>query len=78
MRALYPGKPFPTPEDILATPDATLRGAGLSRAKTASIKDIAAKALEGVIPTARAIVRLENDDIITRLTAIRGVGQWTV
>src|SRR5262245_14980778 len=47
VMALYPGKRFPTPEDLLATPDEKLRGAGLSRAKVAAIKDIAAKTLDG-------------------------------
>src|ERR1051325_2672425 len=48
--ALYPGKRFPTPEDLLATPDGRLRTAGLSRAKVAAIKDIAAKTVEGIVP----------------------------
>jgi 3-methyladenine DNA glycosylase/8-oxoguanine DNA glycosylase len=78
VKTLYPGRAFPTPEDLLATPDEKLRAAGLSRAKAASIKDIAAKTLEGVVPTSRAIARMENDDIIARLTGIRGVGPWTV
>ena len=78
VKALYPGRKFPSPEDLLATPDALLRGAGLSRAKTAAIKDIAAKTLAGVVPDSRAIARMENDAIIEQLTTIRGVGPWTV
>ncbi len=78
VKALYPGRRFPTPENLLATPDEKLRGAGLSRAKVAAIKDIAAKTLEGIVPTSRAISRLENEAIIERLTTIRGVGPWTV
>src|ERR1051325_6403559 len=54
MLALYPGKRFPTPEDLLATADERLRGSGLSRAKIAAIKDIAAKTVAGVVPTSRA------------------------
>jgi DNA-3-methyladenine glycosylase II len=76
--ALYPGKKFPTPEELLATPDELLRGAGLSRAKVAAIKDIAAKTIEGVVPDSRSIARMESEDIISRLTTIRGVGPWTV
>ena len=76
--ALYPGRRFPTPEEVLATPDEKLRGAGLSRAKTAAIKDIAAKAVGGAIPVARTITRMDNEEIIARLTTIRGVGPWTV
>src|SRR6516164_5464424 len=45
---LYPNRRFPEPEDILITPEEKLRGAGLSRAKVAAIKDIAAKTIEGV------------------------------
>jgi DNA-3-methyladenine glycosylase II len=78
VKALYPGRAFPTPEDLLGTPDEKLRAAGLSRAKIASIKDIAAKTLEGIVPASRAIARMDNDSIITRLTGIRGVGPWTV
>jgi DNA-3-methyladenine glycosylase II len=78
VKALYPGRRFPSPEDLLATPDERLRSAGLSRAKIAAIKDIAAKTLEGVVPTSRAIARMENDAIISQLTTIRGVGPWTV
>ena len=76
--AIYPGRKFPAPEDLLATPDEQLRGAGLSRAKTAALKDIAAKTLEGIVPSSRAIARMSNEEILERLTAIRGVGPWTV
>jgi len=76
--ALYPDRTFPTPEDLLATPDRRLRGAGLSRAKTAAVKDIAAKTIEGVVPSSRVIARLSNEEIVERLTVIRGVGPWTV
>jgi DNA-3-methyladenine glycosylase II len=76
--ALYPGKRFPTPEDVLATPEALMRGAGLSRAKTAAIKDIAAKTVEGIVPGSRAILKLTNEEIVERLTSVRGVGPWTV
>jgi DNA-3-methyladenine glycosylase II len=76
--ALYPGKRFPTPEDVLATPEALMRAAGLSRAKTAAIKDIAAKTVEGIVPTSREILKLTNEEILERLTSVRGVGPWTV
>jgi len=78
VKALYPGKAFPTPEDLLATPDRKLRAAGFSRAKVASVKDIAAKTLEGVVPGHRALARLTDLEIVERLTVIRGVGRWTV
>ena len=78
VKALYPQRRFPTPEDLLNTPDELLRGAGLSRAKTAAIKDIARQTLAGVVPTSRAISRLTDVQIIERLTVVRGVGPWTV
>jgi DNA-3-methyladenine glycosylase II len=77
--ALYPGKKFPTPQDLLATPDKALRAAGFSRAKVAAVKDIAAKTIEGVIPpSTRALLKLSDEVIIERLTSVRGVGAWTV
>jgi DNA-3-methyladenine glycosylase II len=76
--ALYPGKRFPSPEDLLATPDERLRSAGLSRAKTAAIKDIASKTLQGIVPCSRVIAKMSNEEILERLTTVRGVGPWTV
>jgi len=78
VKALYPGRKFPSPEELLATTDEQLRGAGLSRAKVAAIKDIAAKTLGGIVPTSRAIARMEDAAILSQLTTIRGVGPWTV
>jgi DNA-3-methyladenine glycosylase II len=78
VKALYPHRRFPRPEDLLATSDERLRGAGLSRAKTAAIKDLAAKTLEGIVPTSRAIANMTDTEILERLTAVRGVGPWTV
>lgn len=76
--ALFPDKDHPEPEDLISAPDETLRSAGLSRQKTAALKDIAQKRLDGVIPPAKALARLSDEEIIERLTAARGVGRWTV
>jgi DNA-3-methyladenine glycosylase II len=76
--ALYPGKKFPAPQDLLRTPNRKLRAAGFSWAKVRSVKDIAAKTIEGVVPTSRALVRMSDAQIIERLTCVRGVGTWTV
>ena len=78
VKALYSGRRFPSPEQILETPDEKLRGAGLSRAKVAAIKDIAAKTITGIVPTSRAIAKMTEAEIIDRLTTLRGVGPWTV
>lgn len=78
IRALYPKSKWLDPEKLLATPDETLRAAGLSRAKTAALKDLAAKTIDGTVPSGRALIRMSDDEIITRLTAVRGIGRWTV
>lgn len=78
VKGLYPGTTIPEPGELLNTPDEALREAGLSKAKTAALKDLAAKTLDGTVPTARAIVALHDDEIVQRLISIRGVGRWTV
>ena len=76
--ALFPGKRFPDPAALAALSDEALRGCGFSRAKSAALRDIAAKTLTGVVPTSRAIVKMSDAEIIARLTQVRGVGRWTV
>jgi len=78
VKALHSHRPFPTPEDLVSTPEEALRRAGLSRAKVAAVKDISAKVLDGTIPSPKKLSKLSDEEIIERLTAIRGVGQWTV
>jgi len=78
FRALFPGKRFPSPGQIGTVSDEALRGAGFSRAKIAAIRDIAAKTLDGTVPTSRAIVKMPDAEIIERLVTVRGVGRWTV
>lgn len=63
---------------IEAVEDAALRGAGLSRNKLAALRDLAAKAREGIVPTSARIDRMQDDELIERLTAVRGIGRWTV
>ncbi len=75
---LYPKGVFPTPEQVIATPHAQLRGVGFSEAKVKSIYDIAQKTLDGTVPTKRAITRMTDDAIVERLVSVRGVGRWTV
>jgi DNA-3-methyladenine glycosylase II len=78
VRGLYPKTKWLDPAKILATPDDALRSAGLSRAKTAAIKDLAAKTIDGTVPSGRALLRMSDDEIIARLTQARGIGRWTV
>jgi DNA-3-methyladenine glycosylase II len=76
--ALYGADCCPDAARLAETPDDALRGCGFSRAKAASLKDIAAKALDGTIPPRRALARMKNEAIIERLVEARGVGRWTV
>ena len=69
---------FPTPEQLLALDDAQLRGAGLSAAKTKAVRDLAEKALAGSLPHVDEAHTLDDDVLIERLTAVRGIGPWTV
>jgi methylated-DNA-[protein]-cysteine S-methyltransferase len=78
VKALFPRvRRSPTPEQILAVSDAKLRGAGLSRAKTAALRDLARKASAGEIPTLAQARRMDDEAIVEALTAVRGIGRWT-
>lgn len=65
-----------TADAILATPYEALRGAGLSNAKAASLLDLAAKVADGSVPL-DGIEGLSDDEIVDRLTTVRGIGRWT-
>lgn len=77
FKQLFPGKKFPRPEDLAGVTDEQIRACGFSFAKIRSIRDIAAKTLDGTIPNARQIKHLSDEEIIGRLTEARGVGRWT-
>ncbi len=78
VRALFAPDRHPTPEKLLALPEAALRGAGLSRAKLAAVQDLARHALAGTVPTIREARRLPDAELVERLTVVRGIGEWTV
>jgi DNA-3-methyladenine glycosylase II len=69
------GRP-PTPAEVLALPDETLRGAGLSRAKTAYVRDVAARWLDGSLRQ-HEIPGLPDEEVIATLTQVKGIGRWT-
>ncbi len=73
--ALFDGD-GPTPEAVLALPVDKLRGAGLSGSKTASIRDLAEKVVDGTVQLDR-VARLPDDEIVRELTLVRGIGPWT-
>jgi DNA-3-methyladenine glycosylase II len=66
------------PEDILGAKEEALRGAGLSAAKLAALRDLAAKTLDGTVPTLARMRRMTDEEIVVRLTMVRGIGRWTV
>ena len=75
--ALYPGGRFPRPAAIAATPDAALRGAGLSGAKAAALKDLARHVLERRLVPAR-LPAATDDEVAAMLLPVRGIGPWSV
>jgi DNA-3-methyladenine glycosylase II len=77
VRALYPRKKHLDPKLILKTPDEPLRAAGLSRSKVSALKDLAAKTIDGTVPSAPALARMSDEEIIERLVSVRGIGRWT-
>lgn len=72
--ALFEGA-LPSPEGVLALPEERLRAAGLSGAKAASLRDLAHKCLDGTIP--RSLSRLTDEEVVERLSGVRGIGRWT-
>jgi len=76
VQALFDGPP--TPHALLDLSDEALRGAGLSRNKTKAANDLAAKALVGTVPDRATLDAMANEAIIDRLTAVWGIGPWTV
>ncbi len=75
--ALFPSSD-PTAEQVLAASEDELRGAGLSRSKLLSLRDLAGKTASAEIPTLDEIRHMEDEAIIERLTSVRGIGRWTV
>jgi DNA-3-methyladenine glycosylase II len=74
----FPGKRGLTAPAILATPDAALRAAGMSSAKVAAVKDLAAKTLDGTVPTLGRLAKMSDEEILSRLVQVRGIGVWSV
>ena len=72
------GGQVPEPGALLAMPEAALRACGFSASKIAALRDLAAQAAAGGVPTRRVCARLADDALVERLTRIRGIGRWTV
>ncbi|MBL8862281.1 MAG: DNA-3-methyladenine glycosylase 2 family protein [Planctomycetes bacterium] len=74
--ALTPGARFPQPGEIATLDDAALRAAGLSAAKVAAVRDLAARVESGRLRLG-GIGRLRDDEIVERLVEVRGIGVWS-
>jgi 3-methyladenine DNA glycosylase/8-oxoguanine DNA glycosylase len=77
VTALFEDAALVTPELLLKIPDALLRAAGLSANKLAAMRDLAEKCLAGIVPGRKELEKLPDEEIIERLTAVRGIGAWT-
>ena len=82
FRALYssqPGQPggrFPTPAEVAGTSAQRLRTAGLSSQKISYLHDLSGRLVDGSFPL-RRISAMDDEEVILRLTGIKGIGRWT-
>ncbi len=74
--AVHAPAKFPTPDQILATPNETLRATGLSNGKVSYVKDLAARVADGSLKLNR-MSRMTDEDVIEMLTQVKGIGEWT-
>ncbi len=68
----------PSAQHLLDCPNEQLRSAGLSHNKMLALRDLAAKTIDGTVPTLARIRRMSDEEIIEHLTQVRGIGRWTV
>ncbi|MDX1438728.1 MAG: DNA-3-methyladenine glycosylase [Rubricoccaceae bacterium] len=68
----------PTPEELLTLSEEQLRGCGLSRNKMLAVRDLAEKRLDGTVLDRTGLQKLSDEEVLQRLTAVRGIGPWTV
>ena len=78
VAALFPNRGGVRPAPKLEAREDLLRQAGMSRAKVLAVKDLAAKTLDGTVPTLARLRNMADEEIIERLTSVRGIGPWTV
>jgi DNA-3-methyladenine glycosylase II len=72
------GQQHPEAQHLLDCPNEQLRAAGLSHNKSLALRDLAAKTIDGTVPTLARIRRMSDEAIIEHLTQVRGIGRWTV
>jgi len=78
VRALGANGICPTPQELLTVTTRKLRAVGLSKAKIAAVRDLAAKTIEGVVPTMESALKMSDQELVDRLVSVRGIGAWTV
>ena len=78
VKALSGNDRPPSPEQMLKLSKSALRKAGLSAAKVMSMKDLARKTLQGIVPSREQAEKLSDQELISRLDSVRGIGAWTV
>ena len=78
VKALSATGRIPTPQEMLKLRTQKLRKAGLSGAKVLAMKDLAQKSMDGVVPTMEEAEKLSDEELVTRLVSVRGIGAWTV
>lgn len=76
--ANFPSGARVRPEELLAADETKLRQAGLSHNKLLALRDLAAKTVDGTVPTLGKLKKLSDEEIIARLTQVRGIGVWSV
>jgi DNA-3-methyladenine glycosylase II len=78
FQALFPNHRFPGPKALASVTDEQLRAVGFSGAKSAAIRDLAEKTLARIVPGKAAATGMSDQELIDRITRVRGIGQWTV
>lgn len=76
--ARFPETAFPTPEDLCTADIETLRACGFSARKSATLQCLGQQALEGLIPSREDALSMNDEELIKRITTIKGIGRWTV
>jgi DNA-3-methyladenine glycosylase II len=76
FKAIYAGKEFPAPDDVLKTSGERLREAGVSKQKSSYLKDLSEKFSNGTI-TPDKFPEMSDEEVIEHLTQVKGIGTWT-